>query len=104
MSFAHGCFAGADEPVAESPYYLRVAAAEPQPRKCAVSGEGCSRAVSGAEAEFFVEAKDVYGNRCACHKTCMLLCNTSMFLLPSGVANDSGTCNEVCSGGLCQTM
>ena len=55
--------AGADEPVAESPYYLRVAAAEPQPRKCTVMGKGSSKALPGAEAEFFVEAKDKYGNR-----------------------------------------
>lgn len=59
--------AGADEPVAESPYYLRVAAAEPQPRKCTVTGQGFTRAVPGVEAEFYVEAKDIYSNRCGCH-------------------------------------
>ena len=50
--------------MAESPYYLRVSAAEPQPRKCVVSGAGCSRAAPSTEAEFFVEAKDTYGNTC----------------------------------------
>ena len=59
--------AGAGEPVAESPYYLRVLPAEPQPRRSRVVGDGRSSAVDGAEAVFHVETRDDYGNRCRVH-------------------------------------
>ncbi len=59
----HGVCAGADEPVAESPYYLRVLPGEPLLRRSAVMGDGRSSAAVGREAEFWVAAKDQFGNR-----------------------------------------
>ena len=61
--------AGAGEPVAESPYYLRVLPAEPRPRKSLVTGAGRCRAVVGVEATFYVEARDDFGNRCMANAT-----------------------------------
>ena len=57
------CFADAGEPVAESPYPVRVLPGRPDPRRCALSGAGRRAAVAAVAAEFSVEARDCYGNR-----------------------------------------
>ncbi|KAK9842203.1 hypothetical protein WJX81_000327 [Elliptochloris bilobata] len=54
----------AGEPVAESPYPLRVLPGRPEPRRCTLCGAGRRAAVAGAAAEFCVEARDCHGNRC----------------------------------------
>ena len=59
------CFADAGEPVAESPYPVRVLPGRPDPRRCTLSGAGRRAAVAAMAAEFSVEARDCYGNRCA---------------------------------------
>ncbi|KAK9830214.1 hypothetical protein WJX72_010381 [[Myrmecia] bisecta] len=55
---------GLDERVADSPYPLRVLSSLPDVRKTAVVGTGRSAAECGCPAEFYIEARDQYGNRC----------------------------------------
>ena len=57
------CHAGPSESVAESPYYLRVLPGEPVPRMSSVEGDGCSVAIVGREAVFWVVVRDEFGNR-----------------------------------------
>ena len=57
-----GC-ADAGEPVAESPYPVRVLPGRPDPRRCTLSGAGRRAAVAAVAAQFSVEARDCYGNR-----------------------------------------
>ena len=56
------------ESVADSPYPLRVLPSAPDPRKSAICTEG--PATVGAAAEFRVEARDVFGNRCLLLRQC----------------------------------
>lgn len=55
---------GADEPVAESPYPVRVLPNKPSPRQCTLGGANYSHAKRHNLSEFSVEAKDKFGNRC----------------------------------------
>lgn len=47
----------------DSPYPVRVLPGGPCLRKCVVEGEGRSAATVGEVAEFYVEARDEFGNR-----------------------------------------
>ena len=55
---------GNEEPVGDSPFFVRVEAGPPCPRRSAVVGEGRRRAAQFTEAEFAVEPRDALGNRC----------------------------------------
>ena len=55
--------ADAGEPVADSPYPLRVLPGRPEARWCTLSGSGRRADVAAAASEFIVEARDCYGNR-----------------------------------------
>eukprot|EP00894_Picocystis_sp_ML_P004328 jgi/Pico_ML_1/54845/g703.t1 len=55
---------GADEPVAESPYPVRVLPNTPSPRQCTLGGTNFSHAKRHNPSEFFIEARDRFGNRC----------------------------------------
>lgn len=57
--------AGDGQPVADSPYPLRVAPAPPALRACEAEGPGRRAAVCGAEAGFWVQARDAYDNICS---------------------------------------
>lgn len=51
------------EPVAESPYPLRIVAAKPYPRKSSISLHLPGSAATNELVEFEVQARDTYGNR-----------------------------------------
>ncbi|DBB00652.1 TPA: hypothetical protein ACH3X3_002330 [Trebouxia sp. C0006] len=55
---------GGEERVAESPYSVRVLPVQPVPRKCTVVGPGRTHSTTGELAEFFIEGRDQFGNRC----------------------------------------
>ena len=55
--------ADAGEPVADSPYPLRVLPGRPEARRCTLSGSGRRAAVAAAASEVVVEARDCDGNR-----------------------------------------
>ena len=52
------------EPVADSPYLVRVAPGAPSPRATTVAGDGRSFAHAGRPAAARVEPRDRFGNRC----------------------------------------
>jgi hypothetical protein len=60
----HVCSADG-EPVADSPYPVRVLAGAPAPRACVVEGPGRRAASVGIAAAFTVAARDAHGNACA---------------------------------------
>ncbi|KAL3147634.1 hypothetical protein ABBQ38_014684 [Trebouxia sp. C0009 RCD-2024] len=55
---------GGEERVGESPYTVRVLPQHPVTRKCTVTGPGRSRATAGEPADFYIEGRDQYSNRC----------------------------------------
>ncbi|DBB01026.1 TPA: hypothetical protein ACH3X1_000926 [Trebouxia sp. C0004] len=55
---------GGEEHVAESPYSVRLLPVQPVPRKCTVIGPGRIHSTTGELAEFFIEGRDQFGNRC----------------------------------------
>jgi len=55
---------GDSEPVAASPYAVRVGPGAPHPAACELDGEGRRRAVRGERAEFHVQARDRLGHTC----------------------------------------
>jgi hypothetical protein len=55
---------GDSEPVAASPYVVRVGPGAPSPAACELCGEGRRRAVQGERAEFYVQARDRLGHSC----------------------------------------
>ncbi len=60
---------GGEERVAESPYSVKVLPVQPVPRKCTLIGPGRIHSTMGELAEFFIEGRDQFGNRCclSCH-------------------------------------
>lgn len=59
--------ADAGEPVAESPFPLRIVAAKPEPRKSGIKVSSPESAVVNELVEFEVQARDAFGNRCSCY-------------------------------------
>jgi hypothetical protein len=58
----HVLTADSGEPVAESPYTVRVLAAAPAPRRSLVEGDGRRHATAGEAASFTVAGCDAFGN------------------------------------------
>ena len=68
------------ERVAESPYAVKVLPVQPVPRKCTVIGPGRTHSMTGELAEFFIEGRDQFGNRCCLCLHTMLLRITCLVL------------------------
>ncbi len=77
---------GGDERVAESPYSVRVLPVQPVPRKCTVIGPGRIHGTTGELAEFFIEGRDQFGNRCCLSLHTLLLHITCLILRGGSVA------------------
>ena len=71
---------GGEERVAESPYIVRVLPVQPVPRKCTVIGPGRTHSTTGELAEFFIEGRDQFGNRCCLSLHTLLLCISHLVL------------------------
>ena len=56
---------GDSEPVADSPYTVRVNPGAPEPATCQLLGEGRRRAIRSESSEFLIEFRDQLGHRCA---------------------------------------